>query len=429
VRTESLLADHPVKRAVVLVLGDLGRSPRSLNHAQSLALHGWEVDLIGFAGAALPTGLRECPNVRVHFLDDASPQPARQARTPYAVRAVARALRLGWRLVALLMRVRRPRLILVQNPPGIPTLPLAWCVARLRSAALVVDWHNLTSAMLALRLGPGHVLVTIAAAVERAVGRRADRNLFVSQAMADQLRQQWAITGVVFRDRPGPAFKPVGAAARAASRADILARVGARGDQRQWLIVVSPTSWTADEDFDLLLGAVRLLDGPLTPVAAEQMPERRILIVVSGRGGLRERFEHRVAALQLRRVVVSTIWMEPDEYPALIAAADVGLCLHRSASGLDLPMKVMDFFGAGVPVCALDYGPCLAEAVRDGENGLTFTDAAQLARLLKELAGAEPGRIERLRVGAAVSGAVSWDAAWAEQVLPALPVAASRGDH
>ena len=83
--------------------------------------------------------------------------------------------------------------------------------------------------------------------------------------------------------------------------------------------------------------------------------------------------------------------MEPDEYPAMVAAADVGLCLHRSASGMDLPMKVMDFFGAGVPVCALDYGPCLAEAVRDGDNGLTFTDAAQLARLLVELAGAESG--------------------------------------
>ena len=42
-------------------------------------------------------------------------------------------------------------------------------------------------------------------------------------------------------------------------------------------------------------------------------------------------------------------------------------------------MKIADLFGAGVPVLALDYGPCLREQVREGENGLLFTDAAGLA--------------------------------------------------
>ena len=84
-------------------------------------------------------------------------------------------------------------------------------------------------------------------------------------------------------------------------------------------------------------------------------------------------------------------------------------------------MKVMDFFGAGVPVCALDYGPCLAEAVRDGDNGLTFTDAPQLARLLVELAGA---RVGASSIGCAPAPpprvACSWDKAWAQEVLPVL---------
>lgn len=37
-------------RVAVLVLGDIGRSPRMQNHAVCLAKAGWNVDLIGFRG-------------------------------------------------------------------------------------------------------------------------------------------------------------------------------------------------------------------------------------------------------------------------------------------------------------------------------------------------------------------------------------------
>jgi beta-1,4-mannosyltransferase len=94
--------------------------------------------------------------------------------------------------------------------------------------------------------------------------------------------------------------------------------------------------------------------------------------------------------------------------------------MHRSASGLDLPMKIVDMIAAGLPVLAYDYGPCLAELLpRECAAGL-FTTAAELAERLGALLQDYPA-LARLAGGRAAIAALAspdWHEEWRRVALP-----------
>lgn len=410
----------------VVVLGDVGRSPRMQYHALALASSLAEVDVVGYAGSALSPSLRDHDHIRWHLLRPPAADARREAsRARFVGSAAMRALRDGARLLWLLLRgVRKPDVILVQNPPAIPSLLVAWLAARLRSAKLVIDWHNLGYTMLALRLGGRHPLVRLAHRYERLVGRRADAHLCVSRRMQAALRDEWSIAGaVVLHDRPAARFAPT----RPEIRQDVLRRlqeaIGFPVGERRAALLVSPTSWTADEDFSVLLDAARrceeLIQAHEASAGARRFPP--LVVLITGTGPLRAHYEARIAALPLHRVVLRTLWLAPEDYPLVLGVADVGLCLHRSSSGLDLPMKLADMFGSGLPVCALDYGPCLAEQVRDGVDGLLFTTGAQLAGHLYALFRGFPDEsplLDQLRRNVGARALPRWADEWNAVALP-----------
>jgi beta-1,4-mannosyltransferase len=189
--------------------------------------------------------------------------------------------------------------------------------------------------------------------------------------------------------------------------------------------IVCPTSWTEDEDFDVIIETVPRLEERIRGWEAAAQGRRfpDLVILVTGDGARRAEFERRFAGLQTRRVQLRTRYLEPEDYPRVVGSADLGLCLHRSSSGLDIPMKVADLFGAGVPVCALDYGACLAERVRHGDNGLLFSNGRQLADVLFDLFEtfpADPKGLERLRAGARKSARPTWEEGWTREAKPVL---------
>jgi len=270
---------------------------------------------------------------------------------------------------------------------------------------------------------------------EGTFGRSAYAHLFVTRAMQDHLVSEWRLIGkkAVLHDRPpshfhrcsppevhelflrlGPSltspslkdylpsldtpyttqFTTATMSRTTQSSLYSLVNMPELRDDRVALLV-SGTSWTPDEDFTILLDALKLYEKRALRVNTEnpgKLP--RIWMVITGKGPLKTKYMADVNRLQEEWSYVrcSSLWLEAEDYPLLLGSADLGICLHSSSSALDLPMKVVDMFGCGLPVCALNFA-CLSELVKDGENGLVFENAKELAGQLEMLLTSFPNAV------------------------------------
>ncbi len=411
-------------RAVVVALSDLGRSARMQYHAHALAANGVDVDLVGYVGTPLARRITDDPRITVHRLTPFTRRFRQGSAVQYAMVAVVESLRMGFRLWRALRKLGRVDLVLVQNPPAFPTLMVTAWALRKRGVRLVIDWHNVGYTLLRRRLGRWHPAVRLGRWLERRDALQADAHLCVSRGLASFLQSRFGVSRArVLYDRPAAAFAPMDRAERERFRQGLFGRMGLVGDAAGFIIC--PSSWTEDEDFDVVIDAVLRLEDRVRGWEAAA-PHRRfpsLIILVTGDGARRAEFERRFAGLPARRIFLRTRWLEPEEYPRVVGSADVGLCLHRSSSGLDIPIKIADLFGASVPVCALDYGASLAERVRHSDNGLLFSTARQLADVLFDLFEGYPADqdlLERLRTGARKSSRPTWEEGWNKEARDVL---------
>lgn len=389
-------------RALVLVLGDLGRSPRMLAHAASLLRAGHEVHLVGGTRTAIPTALANDARLHVHPL--ALGEANRGAGLAGSLATAMRGLQLGWALARALMRdVPRPDVMLLQTPPALPTLPVALMAARLRGAKLIVDWHNLGWTVLALRLGASHPLVRFTRWIEHRFGRRADANVAVSHRMARHL-EAWGLRDVaVLHDGPSAA-RPFPAA-----RHDL---------PDDPLVVVAPMGWTRDDDLPLLADALGML---ARRIGTMRGTNRALRLLVSGDGPLRAEWGPKLRIAGDTALRVETPDVAAADYPALLAESHLGLCIHRSSSKVDLPMKIIELRSVGVPVLALEDGSPLEEIAPHGCGVIAFQTAEDLAQQLYAMLASDErptGVLARLTAEARSHAPRAWDDHWSSVMPP-----------
>ncbi|XP_057839446.2 UDP-glycosyltransferase TURAN [Cryptomeria japonica] len=504
-------------RAAVVVLGDLGRSPRMQYHALSLARQAFfEVDIIAYSGTEPHGAVLEHPSIHLHLMRQPIPQGL-----PRFLYLLALPLKTMLQFAILIwyicFKIPTPDLFLVQNPPSVPTLIAVRWACWIRKSAFLIDWHNFGYTLLGLTLGKSHPLVKLYHWCEKHYGKMADGCLCVTKAMQHELAQNWGIKATVVYDRSPEFFRPtslkekhelfcrlkkaiaspfaihdccsytetVDQSIEIVSRVedgksltgrtdstgtsypriadfditpdqveqtlvtDRVVRMESQFDndedsillkENRPAVIVSSTSWTPDEDFGMLLEAAIMYDRRVAAILNEcdsaseeslwedfskgkKFSFPRLLFIITGKGPEREKYEEKIRKLHLKRVAFRTMWLSAADYPILLGSADLGVCLHTSSSGLDLPMKVVDMFGCGLPVCAISYS-CIKELVKVDENGILFASASELADQLLELFKGFPDSCDSLfllRKGALATGsAAKWASEWEEHVMPLL---------
>lgn len=149
----------------------------------------------------------------------------------------------------------------------------------------IIDWHNYAYSIMALELSPTSLTVKIAKLLEQFYGRRSHANLCVTEAMKNDLAENWGIKAVVLYDRPPAQFQQISLE----KKHELFMKLSQ--DHSQFLpknlddfkergvlestaftqkhntgiisikkkrpgLLISSTSWTADEDFNILLEAL-----------------------------------------------------------------------------------------------------------------------------------------------------------------------------
>jgi beta-1,4-mannosyltransferase len=406
---------RPQTSVHVVVLGDIGRSPRMQYHALSIAGHGGRVVIVGYLESEVHPDIQSNRLISILPISTFPKYLQTNSKLLFLLTAPLKVLHQIWSLYfALAYKTAPAKWMLVQNPPSIPTLVVAQFLCFFRKTRLVIDWHNFGYSILALRLGDNHPLVRISKWYEGFFSSQAFAHFTVTNAMARVLRTKWRTTALALHDRPPAHFQPLSQSQRLAflhrlPQTNPYASALETGTLR---LIVSSTSWTPDEDFSILLDALQSYSASTT----DQTHLPKILAIITGKGPQKAHYLALIDKLtqenKLSNITVLTAWLSAEDYASLLGSADLGISLHTSSSGVDLPMKVVDMFGAGLPVAGWGDFEAWPELVTEGVNGRGFGSAEGLTRILEGLFAGHGRELARLREGVLEEGKRRWDDEW-----------------
>ena len=174
--------------ALVVVLGDIGRSPRMMNHAcMLLDSTSYDVHILAYRESPMYPQLEASPRVHLHSIRAVS-----LCRSCFLLYALLRLFCQTFQILWILLRVRDIRVAFVQNPTAIPALALVLFVSFVKNFPVYLDWHNYSFSLLSIA-GRSRKIVSLARLYERKVGFLADRHFCVSQAMQSDLAAHFHI--------------------------------------------------------------------------------------------------------------------------------------------------------------------------------------------------------------------------------------------
>nr|CAH8870410.1 unnamed protein product [Trichobilharzia regenti] len=379
------------RTAHVIVLGDLSRSPRILSQAHFLAR-----DVNSWSSSVKPLDIPVCPDLKTLHL-------------PSFLVFIFKFIFIALSLFLHLVKHCRSELIIIQNPPAVPTFLITWIFIKITGKSLVIDWHNYGFTLLELNASSKSLFTRLYYTLEVGFAKAffsssiSDRvaHLCVSKALQRDLETK-GIQATVYYDRAPDGFVPTSSQAahrlflklsnqyevfrdelsscRFTRFTELTALPSdSKNNGPKWrpdrpALVVSSCSWTPDDDFGLVIDALCIYD-EIVEQSDSGLPH--VVFAVTGRGPLKSYYQKLVKEKKWKHVEVIMPWLEWSDYPIFLGCADLGISIHRSSSGLDLPMKVVDLFGVNVPVLALSY-PTLCELMDENNYGLCFETCHQL---------------------------------------------------
>lgn len=442
--------------ALVFVLGDIGHSPRTLNSVKKLSSSYSKIHVISYkqSNISLDSSVRN--NIHFHILHEGcwkwcgmESSGFKSTKLWFIIGSILKVLiqwLMIWYYLLIDIQVYKLNLIWCQSPPSIPTFIIMYIVRYFilplgylfgfndGSYKWILDWHNLAFTIMRVAHRP-KFMVKISEIIEKFFGKRADIHLCVSEAFVKYLKQWADIHAIPVYDKKNISYKD-STQILMSERHSLFMRLGWKINEHETIftkeesnrsiiyrrdrpvLLVSSTSWTPDEDFDILLKAICEYDDKHKN---DDYPS--LHFVITGKGPLRDHYIKSISELGLTKCKIETVWLEIEDYPILLACADLGICMHFSSSGIDLPMKVVDMFGTGLPVCAIQY-QALSELVENGINGYTFQSYIELENqmdiLLKEFPDTK--KLEQMRENIRKGfQKLTWEDEWRNKVSKILP--------
>ena len=133
--------------AAILVLGDLNRSPRMLNHSKAISdllTDINEVSLIGFNGGCLRSDISNDNKIKTYYISDTINHIVK--KLPRFLFILSALLKIIFQMISLvwilMFKIPRPKFLILQNPPGIPAIYICSIICFMRRTTFIIDWHN-----------------------------------------------------------------------------------------------------------------------------------------------------------------------------------------------------------------------------------------------------------------------------------------------